>query len=267
MWTQRAGAPSKAMDWRRFSSQRMLSLCSMGTRVGLILRLSAAVPLNCCRDQNFTADRPNGRPAVVTAREVCMRRPHTVCIRKRPALSLPLFTRQVMPTASARSRWKVNSVVSWMTDQNGAVRRGEAVARGLEMAGEDLHLADPIIGEEAVGGLRARPVLARERQAAPDRARHALDEVAQALAQARIHEDASGEFALPPRVDRRVHEAPHPQAIRCPTRNHLRFRPRNASAPLPKMWVIERSTGCVLARCQAKVDRHLPGCWKALRNV
>src|SRR3954447_4132712 len=54
IWTHRAGAPSKAMDWRRFSSQRMLSLASMGTRVGLTLRLSAAVPLNCRRDQNFT---------------------------------------------------------------------------------------------------------------------------------------------------------------------------------------------------------------------
>ena len=51
-----------------------------------------------------------------------MRRPQTVCIRKRPALSLPLFTRQVMPTASARSRWNVNSVVSWIT------RMGPSVA-------------------------------------------------------------------------------------------------------------------------------------------
>lgn len=110
------------MDWRRFSGQRMLSLCSIGTRVGLILRLSAAVPLNCCRDQTFTAERPNGRPSVVTASEVCMRRPQTVCMRKRPALSLPLFTRQVRPTASARGRWTVNSVVSWMT------RMGPSVA-------------------------------------------------------------------------------------------------------------------------------------------
>ena len=88
--------------------------------------------------------------------------------------------------------------------QDGAVRCGEAVARGLKMAGQDLRLADPIIGEEAVGCLRVRPVLARERQACPDRARHALDEFAQALAQTLIHEDASGELALPPRVDRRV---------------------------------------------------------------
>ena len=49
--------------------------------------------------------------------------------------------------------------------QNGAVRCGEAVTCGLEMAGEDLRLADPIIGEEAVSRLRVRPILARERQA------------------------------------------------------------------------------------------------------
>src|SRR4051812_22244094 len=94
--------------------------------------------------------------------------------------------------------------------QNGAVRRGEAVARGLEMAGEDLRLADPIIGEEAVSRLRVRPVLACERQASPDRARHTLDEFAQALAQTLVHEHTSGELALPPGVDRRVHGAPHP---------------------------------------------------------
>ena len=69
------------MDWRRFSSQRTLSLCSMGTRVGLILRLRAAVPSNVWRDQNFTAERPNGRPCVVTTSEACMSRPHTVCRR------------------------------------------------------------------------------------------------------------------------------------------------------------------------------------------
>ncbi len=41
-----------------FSSQRMLSLCSIGTRVGLIFRLRAAVPLNFCRVQNLMAAKP-----------------------------------------------------------------------------------------------------------------------------------------------------------------------------------------------------------------
>jgi hypothetical protein len=38
------GSPKSAVDWRRFSSQRMLSLSSIGTRVGLIFFLRAAVP-------------------------------------------------------------------------------------------------------------------------------------------------------------------------------------------------------------------------------
>src|SRR4051812_33481229 len=111
------------------------------------------------------------------------------------------------------------------------------------MAGEDLRLADPIIGEEAVSRLRVRPVLACERQASPDRARHTLDEFAQALAQTLVHEHASGELALPPGVDCRVHGAPHPQVTWCPTRNHAQSRPRNPSSPLLKMWVIESLPG------------------------
>src|SRR5215471_8001252 len=39
IWMQRAGPPKSAVDWRRFSSQRMLSLSSIGTRVGLIFFL------------------------------------------------------------------------------------------------------------------------------------------------------------------------------------------------------------------------------------
>ena len=70
----------------------MLSLRSIGTRVGLTRRLSAAVTLNFCRDQNLTAVTPRGRPSVVTASEVCMSNPQTVWLRMRPALSLPLFT-------------------------------------------------------------------------------------------------------------------------------------------------------------------------------
>src|SRR3954470_18468542 len=114
------------------------------------------------------------------------------------------------------------------------------------MAGEDLRLADPIIGEEAVSRLRVRPVLACERQASPDRARHTLDEFAQALAQTLVHEHASGELALPPGVDCRVHGAPHPQVTWCPTRNHAQSRPRNPSSPLLKMWVIESLVAGIL---------------------
>src|SRR5215471_11548001 len=75
--THRAGSPSFAVDCLRFCSQRMLSLCSIGTRVGLIFFFSAAVPLNFFRFQNLMAAKPRGRPSVVNARLECIRMPQT----------------------------------------------------------------------------------------------------------------------------------------------------------------------------------------------
>ena len=57
------------MDCFKFSSHRMLSFFSMGTRVGLIFLLSAAVPFELVLEsQNFTAHNPSGNPAVVIAK-------------------------------------------------------------------------------------------------------------------------------------------------------------------------------------------------------
>ncbi|NUB05174.1 hypothetical protein FW320_03090 [Azospirillum sp. Vi22] len=82
---QRPGSPNSSVVRRRFSSQRTLSFCSMGTRVGLIFLLRAAVPLNLVRVQNLTAPSPRGRPSVVAARLACISNPHTVCMRNRPS--------------------------------------------------------------------------------------------------------------------------------------------------------------------------------------
>src|SRR5260221_14531351 len=81
----------------------MLSFFSMGTRVGLIFFLSAAVPLNFFRVQNLTAASPSGSPSVVTARLECIRMPQTVCDLRRPALSRPLFILLVIPIACVLS--------------------------------------------------------------------------------------------------------------------------------------------------------------------
>lgn len=51
-------------------------LPSIGIRVGLILFLSACVPLNCLRLQNLTAHSPSGSPCWVMARLECIRNPH-----------------------------------------------------------------------------------------------------------------------------------------------------------------------------------------------
>jgi hypothetical protein len=75
----------------------------MGTRVGLIFFLSAAVPLNFLRVQNLTAAKPSGSPSVVAAKLECIRMPQTVCDLRRPVLSRPLLMLLVIPIASAFS--------------------------------------------------------------------------------------------------------------------------------------------------------------------
>ncbi len=90
----------------------MLSFRSIGTRVGLILRSGAAVPLNFHRVQTFAAVTPSGTPSSVTARLVCRSRPQRVWCRHRPLASRPLLTLLVTPIAVVEARWKTNSVVS-----------------------------------------------------------------------------------------------------------------------------------------------------------
>ena len=93
------------MDCFKFSSHRMLSFFSMGTRVGLIFLLSAAVPLNLSRVQNFTAHNPSGNPAVVIARLECIKIPQAVYILGLPARSrLLLVMHFVIPISSGLSR-------------------------------------------------------------------------------------------------------------------------------------------------------------------
>lgn len=75
----------------------------MGSRVGLIYFSSAAVPLNFIRVQNFVAERPRGRPSASSEARMHRKRPHTVRIRRRAALSLPLLSRYLMLIPNDRS--------------------------------------------------------------------------------------------------------------------------------------------------------------------
>jgi len=93
----------------------MLSLPSIGTRVGLTRRFRALVPLNLDRDQKRAAAKPSGRPSGVTARLACISSPQMVCSRKRPSASRRLGAMVVAPMRSGRERRCENSVVSWMT--------------------------------------------------------------------------------------------------------------------------------------------------------
>lgn len=56
----------------------MLYFCSMGTRVGLILPLSAVVAQNRSLDQSLAAVSPSGKPYGVIARLTCISIPQIV---------------------------------------------------------------------------------------------------------------------------------------------------------------------------------------------
>ena len=123
------GAPASSLDSRRLSSQRMLSFWSIGTRVGLIRRLSAAVPLNLVRDQNLAAVRPSGSPSGAIARLACIRSPQTACFLWRPSFSLRPADTFVNPTFSGAERLKENSVVSCKIGTGPSVARRRRAGR------------------------------------------------------------------------------------------------------------------------------------------
>jgi hypothetical protein len=75
---------------------------------------------------------------------------------------------------------------------------GNAAVRRSEMAGEDLGLADRLVGQETIGGLGIGPVLACQRKRLADRSRHPREELAQSSAQALVLERRAGEFLVNP---------------------------------------------------------------------
>src|ERR671912_2606349 len=83
-------------------------------------------------------------------------------------------------------------------DHDRAADAGGPIARRPEVAAEDLPLADPVVGEEAVGRLGVGPVLAGERDALPHRARHLDEQRAQPPAQPLVREPAAGDLAIDP---------------------------------------------------------------------
>jgi hypothetical protein len=112
MWTQRSGAPDNSVERRSLSSQRVLSFCAMGTRVGLIFRLIAGVPVNVSRDQNFAAVRPSGKPSGVIARLPCNSIPQMTWRWWRPCFILCPRELPVKPIFPVVTRAKKNPVVS-----------------------------------------------------------------------------------------------------------------------------------------------------------
>lgn len=104
----------------------------------------------------------------------------------------------------------------------------------LEMAGQNVRFADPVIREEAVGCLGIRPILADERNALSHGASNLREQFAESIAEPRVTKLASTNLSIYPTfafqgsqtapfVDRSLNVSPieHPPSrIRCSARNH-----------------------------------------------
>ena len=75
---------------------------------------------------------------------------------------------------------------------------GNATMRRVEMAGEDLGLADRCVGQETIGGLGVGPVLACQGKRRADGICYLDEELAQPPAQALVFERRAGEFLVNP---------------------------------------------------------------------
>src|SRR5882762_1888624 len=157
MWMHRAGSPRSSVDCWTFSNHRMLSFFSMGTRVGLIFFLSAAVPLNFFRVQNLTAAKPSGSPSVVTAKLECIRMPQNrvrsqaTCLVAAAVDALGFTNRLgLLPLIGILGRI--------VEHQDRPIGGGCTISSRLKMAGQNVCFTDPLVGEKAICRLGVGPI-------------------------------------------------------------------------------------------------------------
>jgi hypothetical protein len=103
-----------------------------------------------------------------------------------------------------------------------SIGRRHPVARCPEMTGQDVCLADPIVGEKATGRLGIGPILADQRNALPHGAPDLRQQFAQSFDQTVIGKTTAAKLTINPRLNCSIHRH-RSFAIRCPTRNHDRF--------------------------------------------
>jgi hypothetical protein len=137
----------------------MGSFFSMGTRIGFIFFLSAAVPLNFFRAQNLTAASPSGSPSVVTPRLECIRMPQTVGDLRRPRL-VPSAVYTLRYPDRVRVLSLIGELGRVIEHKDGTIGGDRAVARRLRVTSQNVRLTDPVVGEKTIGCLGVGPVIA-----------------------------------------------------------------------------------------------------------
>ena len=92
-----------------------------------------------------------------------------------------------------------------MEHKNRAIGRNRALKGRLKMTGENVRLADPVVGEKTICGLGISPVLAHQRDALAHGAPDLRHQFAEPLIQALVDKTAASKLAIKPCVVFPVH--------------------------------------------------------------
>lgn len=174
----------------------MLSLPVIGTRrIDLLLQGVRALEL-----------LPGPEPCCCNPQRQYVRRHCQIRMHQKPAGRVDALA-DALVLAAAHRRGEVHCLRSEALpsefgrvtmNEYRAVAGGEPASRRVEMAPENVLLAHPDIGEEAVGRLRVRPVLTGKRYRASEARVHALDKLAKATVQSAVAETAARKLLVKP---------------------------------------------------------------------
>lgn len=179
----------------------MLSFSSIGTRVRLIVFFNASAPLNFLRLQNFAAVRPSGRP-VRRHGEAVVKQETADCMEPRT----PNGVFAAVGADRRHDRLRIfpppGEFRPVMQHENRACRRLKSPARRVEMASQNLMLAEAIVRKEPIRCFRRRPILAGARDRFAYGHAHLREQVTQSALQPRIRQATARQFPIEPPMRR-----------------------------------------------------------------
>lgn len=86
-----------------------------------------------------------------------------------------------------------------MEYEDEVVRCGRSIARRLKVTAQNVRLADPVVGEEAIGCLRVGPILADQRNAFAHGVPDLRQQSAEPFVQTLVREPTAGNLRIKPR--------------------------------------------------------------------
>ena len=193
MCTHRDGSANRSVACFRFSSQRRLSFCSIGMRVGLTVFFRGVGALGLLAGPELDGRQAQRDPLGSQHRAGMHEHstggvdPVTTLDHRDLADRLGVISREA----------ELGRVVQ---DQRRPGGPGEAGLGGREVPGQDEALIDSLVAEESIGGLGGGPVLAGHRDGGADPPSQVAEELCQARLEPLVGELAAIQLAIHPIV-------------------------------------------------------------------